>query len=52
MNDMETVNMLRALSEAYPAVLSYSDVAGIRQVQFTGDADRMNILDDYYDTHD
>ena len=52
MNEMETVNMLRALSEAYPAVLSYSDVAGIRQIQFTGDADRMTILDDYYDTHD
>ena len=51
MNELETINMLRALNEAYPAVLLYSDVAGIRQIQFTGDADRMNILDDYYDTH-
>ena len=30
MNEMETVNMLRTLSESYPDVLSYSDVAGIR----------------------
>ena len=52
MNEMETVNMLRSLNEAYPAVLSYSDVAGIRQIQFTGDVDRMNILDDHYDTND
>lgn len=52
MNDQETVAMLRSLSEAYSTVLSYSDVAGIRQIQFTGDADRMKVLDDYYDTHD
>ena len=52
MNEMETVNMLRTLSESYPNVLSYSDVAGIRQIQFTGNAERMNVLDDYYDTHD
>ena len=52
MNEPETVAMLRSLSEAYPTVLSYSDVAGIRQIQFTGDADRMKVLDDYYDTHD
>lgn len=51
MDEQETVAMLRSLSEAYSTVLSYSDVAGIRQIQFTGDADRMNILDDYYDTH-
>lgn len=52
MNEFETVSMLRSLSDSYPAILSYSDVAGIRQIQFTGDANRMTILDDYYDTHD
>lgn len=52
MNELETVNMLRTLSETYPAIISYSDVAGIRQIQFIGDADRMKILDDYYDTQD
>ena len=52
MNEFETISMLRSLSDSYPAILSYSDVAGIRQIQFTGDANRMTILDDYYDTHD
>ena len=52
MNEVETVCMLRNLSEKYPAVLSYSDVAGIRQIQFIGKADRMQVLDDYYDTND
>lgn len=52
MNELETVDMLRSLSESYPAVLSYSDVAGIRQIQFTGEADRMHILDEYYDSYD
>lgn len=52
MNEPETVSMLRSLNESYATVLSYSDVAGIRQIQFVGDADRMKVLEDYYDTHD
>lgn len=51
MNEMESIEMLRSLSENYPNILSYSDVAGIRQIQFTGTTDKMKVLDDYYDTH-
>ena len=50
MSETETVRMLRNLNENYPTVLSYSDVAGIRQIQFIGEIDRMQVLDDYYDT--
>ena len=52
MNELETITMLRLLSESFPDVLSYSDVAGIRQIQFIGELNRKNALDDYYDSND
>lgn len=48
MTDSETTSMLRNLSTDYPDLLSYSDVAGIRQIQLIGDVDYYKVLDNYY----
>lgn len=48
MNDAETINMLKELAEIYSKYMIYSDVAGIRQVQFIGELDPFKVLDDYY----
>lgn len=50
MKDNETVEMLKSLSAVYGEYFSYSDVAGIKQVQFTTAIDYKKILDDYYGT--
>ena len=50
MNDMETIVILQTLSSRYPDYLQYSDVAGIRQLQFTKSLDAFKVLDDYYGT--
>lgn len=52
MNEQETIVMLRLISEEHPATFSYSDVAGIRQIQFTGKVDKMKVLDKYYEIQD
>lgn len=52
MEEFETVAMLRLLSSRHADYLSYSDIAGIRQVQFTGPVDSKRVLDDYYEIHD
>ncbi len=48
MTDSETTGMLRDLSTDYPDLLSYSDVAGVRQIQLVGDVDYYKVLDNYY----
>jgi hypothetical protein len=48
MTDSETTGMLRNLSTDYPDLLSYSDVAGVRQIQLVGDVDYYKVLDNYY----
>lgn len=49
MTDLEVIDMLNQLSESYSDSLSYSDVAGIRQLQFTKQMDAKQVLDWYYE---
>ena len=51
MTDHETVWMLKQLTRTYGDSMSYNEVAGIRQVQFTRDMDYKKVLDDYYEAH-
>jgi len=48
MHDIETVEMLKQLASEYSKYFAYSDVAGIKQVQFTNDLDVKQVLDKYY----
>lgn len=48
MQDFETIEMLKQLASDYSEHFVYSDVAGIKQVQFTKDLDVKQVLDDYY----
>ena len=48
MQDFETIEMLKQLASEYSEYFAYSDVAGIKQVQFTKDLDVKQVLDDYY----
>ena len=48
MQDFETIEMLKQLASDYSQYFAYSDVAGIKQVQFTKDLDVKQVLDDYY----
>ena len=48
MQDFETIEMLKELSSEYSQYFTYSDVAGIKQVQFTKDLDAFQVLDNYY----
>ena len=49
MSDGETIDMLKRLAKDYTNEMAYSDVAGIRQIQFTNDIDPMIVLDRYYE---
>ena len=49
MHDFETIDMLKQLSCEYSQYFIYSDVAGIKQVQFTRDLNVEQVLDDYYE---
>lgn len=49
MTDLEVIEMLKQLSEMYPDALAYSDVAGLRQLQFTQRFDAKQVLDNYYE---
>ena len=49
MNDGETIDMLKRLANDYPDEIAYSDVAGIRQIQFTKAMDPIDVLDHYYE---
>lgn len=48
MQDFETIDMLKQLAGEYSKYFAYSDVAGIKQVQFTKDLDVKQVLDKYY----
>lgn len=48
MNDLELIAMLKRLAAAYPDSINYSDVAGIRQLQFTRNMNEWEVLDGYY----
>ena len=48
MQDFETIEMLKQLSSEYSQYFYYSDVAGIKQIQFTKDLDAYQVLDNYY----
>ena len=48
MQDFETIEMLKQLASDYSQYFAYSDVAGIKQIQFTKDLDVKQVLDDYY----
>lgn len=49
MTDLEVIDMLNQLSETYSDSLTYSDVAGIRQLQFTKQMDAKQVLERYYE---
>ncbi len=49
MSDSETIAMLKMLANEYPQSISYNDVAGVRQVQFTSEMDYINVLNNYYE---
>ena len=48
MQDFETVEMLKQLANDYSQYFAYSDVAGIKQIQFIKELDVKQVLDDYY----
>ncbi|MCQ2276629.1 MAG: DUF4007 family protein [Bacteroidales bacterium] len=49
MTDLEVIDMLNQLSETYSDALTYSDVAGIRQLQFIKPMDAKQVLEKYYE---
>ncbi len=49
MTDAEIIEMLKLLASLYSSHLSYSDEAGIRQIQFIKDIASETILNDYYE---
>ena len=48
MQDFETIEMLQQLANEYSKYFAYSDVAGIKQIQFTKDLNPQKVLDNYY----
>jgi len=48
MQDYETIDMLKALAEEYNEYFVYSDVAGIKQVQFIKNLNAEKVLNNYY----
>lgn len=50
LTDYETIELLKIIVNNYSEYISYSDVAGIRQVQFIGEIDGYQVLKIYYET--
>ena len=48
LSDMETISLLQQASETYPELMHYSDVAGVKQLQFLKDCKAQDFLDKYY----
>ncbi len=48
MTDMEIIELVQELVAQFPDYINYSDVAGIRQIQFTKELDAKFVLDKYY----
>ncbi len=51
MQEFETIEMLKQLTSEYGQFLTYSDVAGIKQIQFTKELNEEQVLDNYYGTN-
>lgn len=49
MNDMEIIEMCRAIETHYHGQIRFSDTAGIRQLQFINNIKSDKVLDEYYD---
>ncbi len=49
MTDLETIDMLKNLSDKYPEYLSYADHAGIRNLSILKELKPIEILNSYYD---
>ncbi len=49
MTNLEVIDMLNKLSEMYSDTLAYSDVAGIKQIQFTKQMEASQVLIKYYE---
>ena len=49
MTELEVTDMSKKLSEMYSDTMTYSDVAGIRQLQFTKQMDAKQVLEKYYE---
>ena len=48
MNDMEVIEMCKAIVEHHEDTMAYSDVAGIRQLHFLKNLNEEEVLDEYY----
>ena len=48
MTDMEIIDTIHELVDHYANYINYSDVAGIRQIQFIHELDPKVVLDKYY----
>ena len=48
MQDFETIKILKQIASEYSQYIAYSDVAGIKQIQFIKDLDVKEVLDNYY----
>jgi len=48
MNDMEVIDMCKEIESHHPHDVRYSDVAGIRQIQFINPISLSSILNEYY----
>ncbi len=48
MQDYETIDMLKLLASDFNQYFTYSDIAGIKQVQFIKTLDVKQVLDNYY----
>lgn len=51
MQDGETIDMLKNLAKKFSDSMAYSDVAGIRQIQFINELDYTQVLDRYYEAN-
>lgn len=49
MTDCEIIAMLKQLSADYSDYMTYNDIAGVRQVQFVKQLNRIQVLNDYYE---
>ena len=49
MDNLEVIEMSKSLADKYCDSLSYSDVAGIRQLQFIKQMKPKQVLDMYYE---
>ena len=44
------IDIIRKIEKLYPGMVVFSDNSGIKNVQFIGELNRFNVLDNYYDS--